>query len=187
MNASWRHRSAVILLALGLLIAEGATSGAAPRPKGTTFEGSCSAKGTVHFDPGATYMTQPLHYDFSGDGTCTGTLNGTEVKDVGVSVHQYGAAEGTCTDAHTTEPGVGQMTFADGSVLTYTLEFTYSLPETDFTFHGSRSGEAHGTGTFQTDRNDPQTLPKCATPAGATDVPMDTTLTTDSPMVSKKE
>ena len=187
MDTPVRYRSLVILLAAGVLVMAGAPSGAVPRPKGTSFEGSCSIEGTVKFDPGATYMTQPLHYDFTGDGTCTGTLNGADTKDASVSVHQYGAAEGTCTSAHTTEPGIGEITFPDGSVLTYTLEFTYSVPETDFSFHGSRSGEAHGTGTFQTDRNQPDTLARCGTPAGATDVPMDMTITTDSPLVSRKK
>ncbi|HET7483235.1 MAG TPA: hypothetical protein VFK89_10280 [Actinomycetota bacterium] len=187
MKTSLGYRSAAILLAAGLLIADGAASVAAPRGKGTTFEGSCSFEGTVKFDPGATYVTQPLHYDYPGEGTCSGTLNGTEVKDVAVSVHQYGAAEGTCADAHTTEPGNGELRFPDGSVLTYTLEFTYQLPETDFSFRGSRSGQAHGTGTFQTDRNDPATPAKCATPTGATDVPMDMTLTTDGPLVGSKK
>jgi hypothetical protein len=188
VNRSLLHKGASLIpLVAGLLILQGAASVAGPRGKGTSFEGSCSIEGTVKFDPGATYMTQPLHYDFTGEGTCTGTLNGIDVTDAGVTVHQYGAAEGTCASAHTTEPGNGEMAFADSSTLSYTLEFTYSLPETDFSFSGSRSGRAHGKGTFQTDRNQPDTLAKCATPSGATEVPMDLTLTTDSPLVSRKK
>ena len=187
MGTSSRHKSTgLILLAAGLLILEGASSAAGPRGKGTTFDGSCSIKGSVKFDPGATYTAQPLHYDFTGKGTCTGTLDGNAVKDVAVGVHQYGQADGTCASAHTTELGTGKMAFPDADVLRYTLEFTYSVPETDFSFNGSRSGHAHGKGTFQTDRTPPDTLARCATPTGAGEVPMDITLTTDSPLVSRK-
>lgn len=189
MDGTLRHRGVFfILLVAGLLVAGVSTSVAGPRGggKGTTFAGSCSLKGTVTFDPGATLLTQPLAYGFKGEGTCTGTLNGAEVKDVSVQVQQYGRSEGSCANAHTTEPGNGRWTFPDGSVLTYTLEFTYELPETDFAFYGSRSGQAHGTGTFRTDRTPPDTTSKCATPEGVTEIPMDINLSTDTPLVSRK-
>ena len=177
----------LVPLAALLLIAGGATSMAGPRGKGTTFAGSCALKGTVNFTPGATFVTQALRYEFNGQGTCTGTLNGSEVKDIEVQVHQFGKSEGNCASAHTTEPGTGRWTFADGSVLTYTLEFTYEVPETDFVFYGSRSGEAHGKGTFRTDRTPPDTTSKCATPEGVTEIPMDISLSTDTPLVSRKQ
>lgn len=187
MDTSLRHKGGLlILLTAALLLAQGAISVAGPRGKGTTFDGSCAFEGTVKFEPGATYVAQPLHFDFPGDGTCTGVLNGADVNDVAVTVHQYGAAEGTCTSAHTTQPGNGELTFPDGSILSYSLEFTYTVPETDFTIRGSRSGQAHGKGTFQTDRNQPDTLARCATPSGATEVPMDLTITTEGPLVSRK-
>lgn len=154
--------------------------------KTTTFEGSCALEGTVLFEPGVTLVSQPLRYEFSGDGVCTGKLNGIDVSDVSVIAHQYGRSEGSCAQAHTTEPGIGRLTFADGEVLNYTLEFTYQLPETDLTWYGSRSGTARGTGTFRTDRTPPDTTSKCATPAGVTEIPMDISVTTETPLVSGK-
>lgn len=188
MDRSLQRKSVLLtLLVSGLLIAGGTTSVADPRGKGTTrFAGSCSMKGTVNFDPGATFITQALRYEFNGEGACTGTLNGSDVKDVTVRVDQYGKAEGSCASAHTTEPGHGELTFPDGSVLSYTLEFAYEVPETNFTFSGSKSGEAHGKGTFRTDRTPPDTTARCATPEGVTEIPMDMTLSTDSPLVSRK-
>ena len=153
---------------------------------GTTFEGSCALEGTVHFEPGATVLTQQLRYEFEGKGTCTGRLNGTGVKDVPIAAQQEGRAEGSCAQAHTTRPGTGALTFPNGEVLTFTLEFAYQFPETNFTWYGSRSGTARGKGTFRTNRTPPDTTARCATPDGASDVPMDLSLETETPLVSRK-
>jgi hypothetical protein len=150
----------------------------------TTFEGSCSLKGTVIFEPGATVVRQPLTYDFTGEGTCSGKLNGRDITDEAVASHQFGDAEGSCLQAETTRPGTGELTFSNGELLTYSLEFVYTFPETDFTWQGSRSGRARGTGTFRTDRTPPDTTARCATPDGAAEVPMDVTIETETLMVS---
>ena len=190
MERPSKHRGVLLIaLAAGLLIVGGTTSVAGPRgkgAKGTTFEGSCSIKGTVTFDPGANYSSQPLNYEFTGEGTCNGTLNGADAKDVVVNVHQYGQSEGSCAEARTTRPGIGEMTFPGGEVLDYTLEFTYQIPETNFTWYGSRSGTARGKGTFRTDRTPPDTTARCATPEGVTEIPMDISVSTESPLVSRK-
>ena len=156
------------------------------RAKGhrTTFEGSCSLEGTVIFEPGATFVAQPLGYDFTGEGKCSGKLNGKEISDTEVAVHQYGDAEGSCAQAQTTRPGIGEMTFPDGELLSYSLEFSYVFQKTNFVWHGSQSGTAGGTGTFRTDRTPPDTTARCATPTGATEVPMDITMQTETVMVS---
>ena len=152
----------------------------------TTFEGSCLLKGTVVFEPGATVVPQPLTYDFTGEGTCSGKLNGSDITDAPVTSHQYGDAQGSCLQAETTKPGTGELTFPGGELLAYSLEFEYTFPETDFTWRGSRSGTASGTGTFRTDRTPPDTTARCVTPTGAVDVPMDVTIETDGVMASSK-
>jgi hypothetical protein len=152
---------------------------------GTRFEGSCSLKGTVHFKPGATLLVQQLHYRFNGEGRCTGKLNGDDVEEVAVASRMFGNAKGSCVRAETTEPGSGVLRFPGGRELTYNLDFTYLTPETDFTWYGSRSGRARGTGTFRTDRTPPDTTARCATPEGAIDVPMDITVKTETPMVGR--
>jgi hypothetical protein len=151
-----------------------------------SFKGSCSLKGTVTFHPGATFLAQKLRYGFVGRGNCTGRLNGNRVKNVSVAAHQRGRAEGSCAQAETTRPGIGELTFPNDKVLNYTLEFTYMVPETDFTWYGSRSGTARGTGTFRTDRTPPETTAKCATPTGVTKIPMDIALKTETPLVSRR-
>lgn len=150
----------------------------------TIFEGSCSLQGTVLFEPGATFVPQDLRYEFEGEGVCTGKLNDTEVEEIAVASRMYGLAEGSCARAQTTQPGSGELTFPDREVLTYNLDFTYVVPETDFTWYGSRSGTARGTGTFRTDRTPPTSSSRCATPEGSIDVPMDITVSTEGPLVS---
>lgn len=184
-------RVALTLLAVtvlgGLYPGSVATAGdETQRGKGhlTTFEGTCTLEGTVIFEPGATIVPQPLGYDFTGDGKCSGKLNGKEITEAAVAVHQYGEAEGSCAQAQTTRPGVGEMTFPGGELLSYSLEFAYVFPETDFIWRGSRSGRAGGTGTFRTDRTPPDTTARCATPTGASEVPMDVTMETETTMVS---
>ena len=113
-----RKWQAVPLVAV-MAISVWASASSAARKKTTTFEGSCALKGTVLFDPGATMVPQPLRYEFNGEGMCTGTLDGTEINDVPVSAHQHGRSEGSCAEAHTTEPGIGQVTFPGGEVLHY--------------------------------------------------------------------
>jgi hypothetical protein len=141
----------------------------------------------VTFTPGAKFFPQQqMEVDFVGDGNCSGTLNGSEIEDVPVKVHQFSRSEGSCLEARTIEPGPGEITFPGGELLTYTIEFTYDLAnQTELTYRGAHSGTGHGNGTFRTDRTPPDTLPRCATPDGAEKIPMDIEMATDSPLRSK--
>jgi hypothetical protein len=184
-----RLQAATMMLAVIVIMGAvllGAPALAEQGNRRTSFKGSCSLEGTVTFRPGATFLSQKLRYGFVGEGNCTGRLNGNKVKNISVAARQYGRAEGSCAQAQTTRPGIGELTFANDKVLNYTLEFTYLVPETDFTWHGTRSGTARGTGTFRTDRTPPDTTAKCATPSGVTKIPMDITVKTETPLVSRK-
>jgi hypothetical protein len=173
-----------VAAATGLLGAGLAPAGA--QPKLDRFSGSCSLEGTVHFSPPATNNQQSLDVTLDdGSGTCSGNLNGSSVSNAPVQVRQAAQdVDGSCMHADTTEPGHGAITFADGTTIRYSFEFHFVLTEGTFTFSGQRSGSAHGTGTFATDRTPPDLALQCAGD-GVSDAPMDWSLTTDSPLVSK--
>src|SRR4051794_8139032 len=84
--------------------------GAAPKTDG--FPGSCSLRGTVNFTPPATNTAMPLAYSYeAGQGTCTGNLDGRSLSNAPVMVRQSGRSYGSCSQASTTEPGQGVITF----------------------------------------------------------------------------
>jgi hypothetical protein len=176
-------------LALGLgaaataLLCVGLTPAAAHK-KLDSFSGSCSLQGTVHFTPPATNTQQPLTAAYDADGTCSGNLNGRDLSNAPVRLHQVvQEVDGSCLRADTTQPGRGAISFADGTTIRYAFEFHFVATEGTFTFNGQRSGTAQGRGSFLTQRTPPDVALQCAG-EGASDAPMDMSLTTDSPLVS---
>jgi hypothetical protein len=151
---------------------------------GDGFAGSCSVQGTVTFEPPASYYRKPLDYAYESAGTCSGTLNGREIADAPVELRQAGRSEGSCASARTTSPGTGSIVFASGELIRYTLDFSSTGTEIDFTLYGERSGQAAGKGSFLTSRTPPDVTARCAG-EGASEVPMDMTLTTESQLVSE--
>jgi hypothetical protein len=183
-----RYRVAVALLAAAaaaaLLGTEPAPAGAADK-KLNSFSGSCSVQGTVYFTPPATNTQQMLNVSYDAGGTCSGTLNGRNVSNTPVSLrHAARAVDGSCMHASTTEPGYGAIKFGGGTTIRYSFEFDFVLTDGTFAIQGQRSGSAQGTGTFLTERTPPDLALQCAG-AGASEAPMDMSLTTDSPLVSK--
>jgi hypothetical protein len=86
--------------------------------------------------------------------------------------------------ADTTRPGRGTMTFADGTAIVFTFEFHFVGADGTLMFHGQRSGTAHGVGSFLTPRTPPDIAQQCAGD-GVSETPLDISLVTDSPLVSK--
>jgi hypothetical protein len=154
-----------------------------PAPGAHSFAGSCATKGDATFTPPAGDIPAPLAYAYEGPGTCTGTLDGRELRDVAVTMRHSGRAEGSCNGARTVAPGRGTLTFADGTVIGYTLEFASTGTEVDARFFGERSGEAPGHGTFKNDRTPSDVGAQCAQGTAAR-VPLDFALETESPLVS---
>jgi hypothetical protein len=149
-----------------------------------SFEGSCSVQGTVYFSPPATNTIQPLTVTYKGTGTCDGTLDGRRISSAPVTLRNRARnVEGSCPRAQTTTPGAGSITFADGTTIRMSIEFTSVLTEVSFTFTGERSGSGTGHGTFLTPRTPPDVAIRCAGD-GVSETPLDITLTTDSPLVS---
>jgi hypothetical protein len=174
------RKALATLLAAGLL---GAVAPAAAGARIHSFAGDCGFQGAVAFDPPATNTAQSLTYDYTADGTCSGTLDGQTISDAPVAERQAGDAYDGCTGARTTSPGHGAIVFPDGTRIAYTLEFSFVLTEGDYTFAGSRGGSAHGHGSFLTQRTPPDVPLRCAGD-GVTEVPLDLSLTTDTPLLS---
>jgi hypothetical protein len=180
------YRRLVVGLAVG---AASALFGMGLAPAGAkerldSFSGSCLFQGTVTFSPPATNSQQLLNVVYDATGTCTGTLNGGVVSSVPVRVHAEVQSDGSCLHASTIAPGQGAITFADGTTIRYTFEFDWVLSEGIQTFEGERSGSGSGHGTFLTQRSDPDIAAKCGG-EGLAEAPMDLSLTTESPLVSK--
>ena len=149
------------------------------------FSGSCSTKGTVTFKPTpAKNESQALSSDYTGEGTCTGTLDGRELKDAPVTLYHSGHAEGGCQGAKTTAPWPGTLKFASGEVVRYTLDFTSTATEINGTMYGERSGVAPGRASFLTDRTPPDVAARCAGD-GVTETPLDLSFATESPLVNE--
>lgn len=148
-----------------------------------SFGGSCSFHGLVRFSPAATNTQQVLSTSYDATGTCSGELNGRDVSNAPVSLRQaVRRVDGSCRYANTTEPGRGTLTFADGSTVPFTFEFNYVATEGVLHWRGERSGSARGRGSFLTPTTPPNATSKCAA-EGVTEIPMDVTIVTSSPLV----
>ena len=147
-----------------------------------SFAGTCSLKGDVTFSPPAKNEAQALTYDYAAKGTCSGTLDGRKVSDAPVALRQGGHSQGGCQQAATTTPGDGVLSFSSGEAIGFTLDFTTHGTEVSGEGYGLRSGIARGSATFATQRTGPDVATGCAGD-GAKTVPMDLTLTTDTPLV----
>lgn len=154
-----------------------------PAPGTHSFSGSCSISGTDTFDPPASNTPQDLHVSYDATGTCSGSLDGHQLSNAPVSWHSEGYSYGTCAQANTTQPGTASMTFPNGASIQSTFDFSSLLTQINMSYYGVRSGFAAGQATFLTPRTGPDAVINCAGP-GDRRVPMDLTLSTDSPLVS---
>jgi hypothetical protein len=149
-----------------------------------SFDGQCEFQGTSKFDPPATNTVTPLTYTYDGDGICTGTLDGSALDGAKVKMHDTGPADGSCPRAVTTSPGVGTITFANGTTIPVSLDFNFAGTDGDLTFYGERSGTASAHGTFATQRTTPDVAANCGG-SGAAEAPLDITLQTQTPLTSQ--
>jgi hypothetical protein len=156
-----------------------------PAKNTDSFDGSCSLQGQVKFNPPATNTQQPLTSSYDASGTCSGTLDGRTVSDAPVKLSNRGPAYASCLRAQTTAPWVGTLTFADGTRIGYTLDFTSVTTELTGTAYGTRSGRADARATFATQRTPPDVPAQCGG-GGVKETPMDLSLTTKAPLVSDR-
>lgn len=174
-----------LALAMGCALMLVAAAPATADAKLHSFEGTCAFEGTSEFSPPATNEQQALDVRYTGHGTCDGTLDGRSLTDEPVLTRTaYQDVDGSCRRADTTKPGDGLLIFPDGTTIGFASEFHFVGTEGEFALTGSRGGSAHGHGSFITDRTPPDLLLQCAG-EGVSEAPLDITLTTDSPLVSK--
>ena len=178
---SARIRQGLALAAAAALLGVGPTQAGAAGSR-DSFEGSCSVQGDATFSPRVTNTLQPLTTGYYGTGTCSGALNGRSLSDAPVVMQSIARANGSCPRAESIRPGRGSITFADGTRIRYSVEFSSVLTEVVFSFEGARSGSATGRGTFLTDRTPPDVAARCAG-EGVESTPLDIMLATDSPLV----
>src|SRR4051812_914202 len=150
-----------------------------------SFDGSCSLQGQVKFDPPATNTQQNLRSSYDAKGTCSGTLDGRSISNAPVRMQQSGHAYASCSQAMTTSPWIGLLTFDDGTRIGYTLDFESHSTELDGTDYGDRSGRADVSASFLTQRTSPDVAAQCAGD-GVKETPMDLTVTTKAPLVSDR-
>lgn len=157
----------------------------APDENTDSFAGSCSLQGQVTFTPPATNTPTPLTATYDASGTCNGTLDGREVSNAPVKIHESAEADGSCPRARTIAPGQGALTFADGTSIGLTLDFAFTGTDGSIDVYGDRSGSASGHGSFVAQSTPPDILLQCGRD-GVAQAPMDVTFTTDSPLVSER-
>ena len=150
-----------------------------------SFDGSCSFQGKVKFNPPATNTQQDLRSSYDATGTCTGTLDGRSVSSAPVRMRQSGPAYASCTQAMTTAPWIGLLSFADGTRIGYTMDFESHGTELDGTDYGNRSGHADVSANFATQQTSPDVVAQCGG-TGVKETPMDLSLTTRRPLVSDR-
>lgn len=175
---------AIALAAAAMVLAFAATRGTA---SGTTdsFSGSCMTQGTVAFSPPVVQSTQQLiTVVYTATGTCSGTLDGKSISNAPVKLQHSGQADASCGHAQTTAPGSGDIYFDNGVVIPYKFTFNSVTTEIAFSYTGQKSGSANGHGSFATQRTSATDVFAECNGKGATQIPMDMQLATESPLVS---
>jgi hypothetical protein len=155
-------------LLIGLALAAFALVPAASASAANTVTGACSIAGSAHFSPnGLTNTPTALGYNFSGTGSCSGTLNGTPIVSAPVSTNVNGSGTLSCAAAVSTT-GTGTLTFPNQGV---TIGFSISLAgagsEVGFAITGNGGGAGAGHASFAT--NAARAL-ECQNPTGLNDL-----------------
>jgi hypothetical protein len=114
-----------------------------------TVSGACTIDGSATFSPdGLKAAPATLGYDFSGTGSCSGTLNGNTITNSPVQAHASGNGTLSCAGAVATG-GTGTLTFPNQGV---TIGFGISLvgtgSEVEFVITGNGGGAGAGHATF---------------------------------------
>jgi hypothetical protein len=114
-----------------------------------TVTGECNIAGTATFSPnGLTATPQTLTYNFGGNGTCTGTLNGAPIIQAPVSAGATGTGTLSCAGAVATG-GTGQLSFPNqGVTIGFHIDLVGVGSEVAFTITGNGGGNGVGHASF---------------------------------------
>ena len=133
--------------------------------------GACTVSGSASFSPnGLTATPQTLTYNFSGSGTCSGTLNGTPITNAPVSTTASGSGTLSCA-ASVSTGGTGSLTFpAQGVSVGFGISLVGSGSEVEFALTGNSGGAGAGHATFAANG---ARATECANPTGLNNLGFD--------------
>jgi hypothetical protein len=154
-----RRLLALLALTLGAIVLGPVASSSA-----ATVSGACTISGAATFSPnGLTNTPSSLTYNFGGDGTCSGTLNGAPITNAPVTASASGSGTLSCA-ASVSTGGTGTLTFPNqGVTIGFGINLAGAGTEVGFTLTGNGGGAGAGHATFATNVT---RAPECATPAG---------------------
>ena len=93
------------LLLIPLALVAFALVPAASASAANSVSGACSIAGLAHFTPtGLTNTPTETSYNFSGNGSCSGTLNGSPIVNAQVSTNVSGSGTLSCAGAVSLTP-----------------------------------------------------------------------------------
>jgi hypothetical protein len=155
-----RRLLAMLALTLGALALVPVASASAAN----TVSGECTISGNAAFSPnGLTATPQTLTYQFGGNGTCSGTLNGVPIVNAPVSAFATGTGTLSCVAAAATG-GTGTLTFpGQGVTLGFHIDLAGAGSEVAFTLTGNGGGAGAGHATFG---QNAARVAECADPSG---------------------
>jgi hypothetical protein len=153
-----------ILLMLPLALVAFALAPVAAASAANTVSGECTVSGSASFTPNGLQGTpQTLGYNFSGTGTCSGTLNGTPITNAPVSANASGSGTLSCAGAVSTG-GTGSIAFTgQGVTVGFGIDLVGTGSEVEFVLTGNGGGAGVGHATFAT--NGARAI-ECANPSG---------------------
>lgn len=150
-----RRLLAVLTVTLGALVLVPVTSASA-----ATFAGACTISGTATFpSPGLQNTPQTLGYNFSGPGTCVGSLNGGAPASHAVTANASGVGTLSCAAAVATG-GSATVAFTGGPTFNFTIDLQGAGTEVNFVIHDDAGGAGVGHATFAEEAT---RAPECAT------------------------
>jgi hypothetical protein len=110
-----------------------------------TVSGECVLNGTATFGSPLGPVPGSNSFNFSGSGSCSGTLNGAAITNAAASASATGSGTLGCTASDAT--GSGTLTVNGAAVgISFTLVGTAS--EVELLINGASSGSAIGHATF---------------------------------------
>jgi hypothetical protein len=152
------------ILLIPLALAAFVLAPAAAANAANTVSGACSIAGSASFGPnGLTATPQNLTYNFSGTGSCSGTLNGAPITNAPVSTSVNGSGTLSCAGSVATT-GTGTLTFpAQGVSIGFSIALAGAGSEVAFELTGNGGGAGAGHASFATNGT---RATECNTPSG---------------------
>lgn len=112
-----------------------------------TVSGECLLSGTATFGSPLGPVPGSNSFNFSGSGTCSGTLNGAAITNAAASASASGTGTLGCSASEGT--GTGTLT-VNGTPVGFTLTLAGTVSEVELLISGASSGDAVGHATFAT-------------------------------------